>query len=203
MDYFEALETITHIITQPAQKLELGDIKKCINLCETYITKSMSGNEHLKYDAEQLYSELLFIEHDLNSMHGVDEDDLDIISEKQNYIKKCCEFLLNRENAVNVSKFVALASFIFEKKWKISVAKQLNISPRTLRHWLAGTYNMPPKIIEELLTLAAQKSLILIDKRKSRGFETRKDFLDVIPSHFLSKQETKKIQDLIKKLLTH
>lgn len=60
------------------------------------------------------------------------------------------------------SEIAAIGEFLHGKEWQSPLARDLQVNNRTMRYWLAGTYQPRGGVVDDLVTLAACR---LIEKK--------------------------------------
>jgi len=57
----------------------------------------------------------------------------------------------------------AVGAALYGRDWQSPLARDLEVSDRTVRRWVAGTHPPPPGIATDLLRLAVERAQVLDD----------------------------------------
>lgn len=55
------------------------------------------------------------------------------------------------------------------EQWQVPLSRELGVNPRTVRHWVAGEFNVPAGVYGELLRLCEERVVVLRELVKRLG----------------------------------
>ena len=70
-------------------------------------------------------------------------------------------------NDIQQNALVTIGEAMFGSRWQSELARQIDVSDRTLRRWIANPDSIPEAVWAELRSLCARRGQVLIDL--SRG----------------------------------
>jgi len=56
---------------------------------------------------------------------------------------------------------IAVGQALYGERWQSPLARDLGVSDRTMRRWVAGTYPVPKGVRDDLLRLCAERGALL------------------------------------------